>query len=337
MSDVKVTAFMEQLYEGAMAEVEEPLAEINDWNRYKKAQIDKIREILRLGVLEEKYGIKVSWELAEDTSKAKMRVRKYIVKIAEKLNMAVYVLSEPSAVPTKAILTLNGHGTLGAKEIYASGENSFGAELVKMGYLVVAPELFGYGEAKADGYEDDCDACESCGYLEPRLIHMGYNLLGLRVWEAMKALDFAQIEFGIDKFAVFGASGGGHVSNYVGVLEERIDRMIVAAYPNLYKYSIMAINHCICNYVPDQMRVGESFYVTSLAAPEKKLLVINGDKDPIFPKQGSDIAFEYLGKVYEKLGAQKNYTSEFFDGGHAICIPKMCEWLRKTESEGLNK
>lgn len=334
MSDVKVTAYMEQLYEDAMTAVKEPLSEIDDWNNYKKDQIEKIRDILRLGVLEERYAVKPSWELAEDNVKAGMRVRKYIVKIAGKLNMAVFVLSEPSAIPTKAIMTLNGHGTLGAKEIYASGEKSFGSELVKMGYLVVAPELFGYGEAKADGYSDDCDACESCGYLEPRLIHMGYNLLGLRVWEAMKALDFARKEFGIDTFAVFGASGGGQVCNYVGVLDERIDRMIVAAYPNLYKYSILAIRHCICNYVPDQMKAGESFYVTSLAAPEKKLLVINGDKDPIFPKQGSDIAFEYLEKVYKKLGAQENYTSEFFDGGHGICIPKMCEWLKKTENKG---
>ena len=60
----------------------------------------------------------------------------------------------------------------------------------------------------------------------------------------------------------------------------------------------------------------------------------NRDKDPIFPKQGSDIAFGYLEKVYKKLGAQENYTSEFFDGGHGICISKMCEWLRKTENKG---
>lgn len=334
MNDFKVTAFMEQLYDDAMAAVEEPLSAIKDWENYKKAQTGIIRDVLKLDVLEKRYAIEASWELMEDNVKAGMRIRKYTIRVAENLNMAVYVLSEPSAIPTKAIMTLNGHGTLGAKEIYASGEKSFGSELVKMGYLVVAPELFGYGEAKADGYSDDCDACESCGYLEPRLIHMGYNLLGLRVWEAMKALDFARKEFGIDTFAVFGASGGGQVCNYVGVLDERIDRMIVAAYPNLYKYSILAIRHCICNYVPDQMKAGESFYVTSLAAPEKKLLVINGDKDPIFPKQGSDIAFEYLEKVYKKLGAQENYTSEFFDGGHGICIPKMCEWLKKTENKG---
>ena len=309
MNDFKVTAFMEQLYDDAMAAVEEPLSAIKDWENYKKAQTGIIRDVLKLDVLEKRYAIEASWELMEDNVKAGMRIRKYTIRVAENLNMAVYVLSEPSAIPTKAIMTLNGHGTLGAKEIYASGEKSFGSELVKMGYLVVAPELFGYGEAKAEGYSDDCDACESCGYLEPRLIHMGYNLLGLRVWEAMRALDFAQKEFGID-------------------------RVIVAAYPNLYKYSILAIRHCICNYVPDQMKAGESFYVTSLAAPEKKLLVINGDKDPIFPKRGSDIVFEYLEKVYKKLGAQENYTSEFFDGGHGICIPKMCEWLKKTENKG---
>lgn len=331
MDDVKVTAFMEQLYEDGMAEVKEPLAAINDWNHYRKTRIEAIRDILKLDLLDKKYSIPASWALAEDNVRDGMRIRKYIVRAIRNLTMAVYVLSEPSAIPEKAIITLNGHGTLGAKEIYTSGEKSFGAELVKMGYFVIAPELFGYGEAKADGYPDDCDACESCGYLEPRLIHLGYHLLGLRVWEAMKALDFVQKEFGIDKFAAFGASGGGHVTNYVGVLDERIDRMIVAAYSNLYKNSILAINHCICNYVPDQMKAGESYYVTALAAPEKKLLVINGDKDPIFPKKGSDIAFHYLQKVYEALGAEENYTPEFFDGGHEICVPKMCEWLGKTE------
>lgn len=153
--------------------------------------------------------------------------------------------------------------------------------MASLGYLVLVPELFAFGEAKRRDASEETDACTSCSMLESHLLNCGLSLAGLRVFEAMKTLDFAEAAFGVHAFGAYGISGGGHVCNYTGVLEDRVEAVMLSGYPNLYKYSILAMDHCICNYVPGQLEAGESHQVTALAAP-KKLLAMNGRKDPIF-------------------------------------------------------
>ena len=104
-----------------------------------------------------------------------------------------------------------------------------------MGYLVLVPELFGFGEAKRKDAPEGTDACASCSMLAPRLLNSGMNLVGIRVFEAMKTLDFAEKAFAIHSFGAYGISGGGQVCNYAGVLDVRIEAVMIAGYPNLYK------------------------------------------------------------------------------------------------------
>lgn len=330
MNEFGVSSFMEMLYEDATAAAQEPLAAVNEWNSYKERQLCSVRKVLKLDKLERLYGRELSWRKLESFMTEDILVTKYKVDAVRNLSIAVYTMEVPGKNPDEAVVILKGHSPIGARESYLSvmGGKSLAAELAHMGYLAVIPEIFGFGEAKKDGMAEDCDACESCNSVEPALIHMGFNLVGLRVLEGIKTLDFIQEALGIQKFGVFGASGGGHVCNYLGVLDKRIGKMIAAAYPNLYKYSILSIKHCICNYVPEQMELGESYYVTSLAAPDKKLLLINGEQDPIFPVQGSRIAFDYVGQVYKELGAGKNFTGILFEGEHEVSVPKVCQWLK---------
>ena len=138
-----------------------------------------------------------------------------------------------------------------------------------MGYLVFVPELFGFGDAKRSDAPEGTDACASCSMLAPRLLNCGLSLVGMRVFEAMKTLDFAEEAFAVHTFGAYGISGGGQVCSYTGILDERIEAVMLAGYPNLYKYSILAMDHCICNYVPGQLAEGESHEVTALAAPKK--------------------------------------------------------------------
>lgn len=208
-----------------------------------------------------------------------------------------------------------------------NSEKALSMEMAAMGYLVLVPELFGFGEAKRKDAPEGTDACASCSMLAPRLLNSGMNLVGIRVFEAMKTLDFAEKAFAIHSFGAYGISGGGQVCNYAGVLDDRIEAVMIAGYPNLYKYSILAMDHCICNYVPGQLEAGESHEITSLAAP-KKLLTINGRKDPIFPLQGSVEAFQLLEAVYEMLGVPERYSHVLFDGGHENSVPDVCGWLR---------
>lgn len=354
MNEFSVTPFLEMVYEDALGGVREPLSAIENWDAYKKEQKVRLRRILKLPELESKYGLPVTFRLLEekgageysvseekkseaaepDSLQEQIKVRKYSVSAIRNLNLAVYVLrsSQQEAAGRKAVLFLCGHddrGALGAFLPMKKGDKTLVTELAKMGYTVLVPELFAFGEAKRSDAKEGTGACASCAETEPWLLNCGLNLVGLRVFEAMKTLDFAEKALGIHAFAAYGISGGGHICNYAGVLDDRIHAMIVSGYPNLYKHSTLAKVHCICNYVPDQITIGESHYMTALAAPEKDLLVMNGKDDPIFPIEGSKKAFSYLEEVYRRLGAEEKFHSVLFEGGHEISVPDVCEWMKE--------
>ena len=78
-----------------------------------------------------------------------------------------------------------------------------------------------------------------------------------------------------DKLTVFGISGGGMTAQHLLPLDDRIENGIVACYANTYADSILAKDHCSCNYVPGLLRLGDSYEMLALAAP-KKLFTVNG-------------------------------------------------------------
>lgn len=330
MGDFSITPFLEELYETEAAAASGKISGEN-WETYREEQKRKVREILRLNRLEQAFQTPLSYELLSGERQGELYIEKYRVNRIRKLPLAVYTVKGPE-YNGKAVMYLCGHDNRGARGAFLPGEDGrlpVGARLAKAGYLVLIPELFAFGEAKRDELPEDCGACESCAKTEPWLLNCGMNLAGLRVFEAMKTLDFAEEAFGLHDFGCYGISGGGQVCNYTGALDSRIEAVMVSGYPNLYKYSIMPIQQCICNYVPGQLCAGESCQITGLAAP-KKLLTINGDKDPIFPIEGSLEAFEYLDKLYADLGVPQNYTHVLFPGGHEECPEEILKWLKSN-------
>lgn len=336
MADFLVSDFLDLLYEDLRKDFMSPLQVGKErWESYKAGRLSEIRQLLRIDLLENKYEEALDYTLLESHKEDGITIEKYQVERIKKLSLCVYVL-RPDTGNGKALLYLNGHDPRGAKGVFGAegrvkadgnSEKALSMEMAAMGYLGLVPELFGFGEAKRKDAPEGTDACASCSMLAPRLLNSGMNLVGIRVFEAMKTLDFAEKAFAIHSFGAYGISGGGQVCNYAGVLDDRIEAVMIAGYPNLYKYSILAMDHCICNYVPGQLEAGESHEITSLAAP-KKLLTINGRKDPIFPLQGSVEAFQLLEAVYEMLGVPERYSHVLFDGGHENSVTDVCGWLR---------
>lgn len=333
MTEFCVSDFLDMVYEDITGKFVSPLEFAGDqWEAYKAGRKKEIKCLPRLDYLEENYQEELHYSLLESKKpggESTVVIEKYRVDRIRRLPLCVYVL-RPGEWNGKAILYLNGHDPRGARGAFAeddTGKETLGMAMASLGYLVLVPELFAFGEAKRRDASEETDACTSCSMLESHLLNCGLSLAGLRVFEAMKTLDFAEAAFGVHAFGAYGISGGGHVCNYTGVLEDRVEAVMLSGYPNLYKYSILAMDHCICNYVPGQLEAGESHQVTALAAP-KKLLAMNGRKDPIFPLQGSLEAFQYLDSVYERLGVPERCTHILFEGGHEVSVGDVCRWLK---------
>lgn len=330
MSEFEVSAFIQQLYDDCIAKAPAPLENINQWDTYKKAQLQHIREYLCLTQLTEQYETTPVYTKYGSRMEDDVEIAIFKVDAIRALPFAVHVLKHTQKTRDRAVIILQGHDPQGARGAYEPiGEKTLGMELAKCGFTVFVPELIGLGEAKMHHEDGDIGPCESCGEIEPRLLNCGFNLLGIRVFEAMKTVDFALCQSDIRHITAFGMSGGGHVCNYLGALDDQIDQVIISGYVNLYKTSTHDRTHCICNYVPGQLLAGESYAVTSLMAPDKKLFLMSGLQDMTFPVEGSRVAFSYVEQVYQALQAKDRFTSLLFEGGHEIKVDPVCHYMER--------
>jgi hypothetical protein len=102
---------------------------------------------------------------------------------------------------------------------------------------------------------------------------------------------------------------------FAAALDLRIKAAFVSGYLNTFRDSIMAVPHCMDNYVPGILNWAENYDIASLIAP-RPLFSEGGDQDPIFPVNATRESFARVQKVYEMLGAGARVQQEIFHGKH---------------------
>lgn len=225
--------------------------------------------------------------------------------------------------PAPALVCLHGHsgirpyireGTPAEKEKSRAHELDFAPYFAEHGYVTLAPVQRGWNETAAAVAKPET----GCQRMVLNAFLMGMTPLGLRCWDASRALDYLAGRPEVDRrrIGVAGLSGGGMVALFWAALEPRVRLAMVAGYYCTFRDSIYAIRHCLCNCVPGIMPRGEMRDVAALIAP-RPLLVISGIHDRIFPIAATRAAYADLEPVYRLLGAPDNLESDFFDGPHA--------------------
>jgi poly(3-hydroxybutyrate) depolymerase len=133
-------------------------------------------------------------------------------------------------------------------------------------------------------------------------LSLGYTPAGIEVWNAMRALDFLESRPEIDPkhIGLTGISGGGAMTWYTAALDDRV----AAAAPVCSTFTIgsqashwLASGQCDCIYYPNSYR-WDFPVVGALIAP-RPLLILSGQRDPIFPPDGYHSAFQHAKKVYD--------------------------------------
>jgi len=144
-------------------------------------------------------------------------------------------------------------------------------------------------------------------------------MLGWRVWDVMRTLDFiaTRTEFDSSRVGCMGISGGGTVTLFSTALDPRIKAAFVSGYLNTFRDSVGSLSHCIDNYVPGILNWAEMHDVAGLIAP-RPLFVESGEKDDIFPIRASIESFTRAREVYNVFGVQDRIDQEVFPGEHSF-------------------
>ena len=291
----------------------------------------KIKEKLKelLGIMPERVDLNpvIEYQKEEETY-TEYRIRFDV----EKQVQAVCLLCIPKLGKEKypLVICLQGHGKgmqVSMGRTYGDdpaddGDRNIAIQALERGYAALSLEQRGMGErrtVKVESEEElqDDTGLPRCHVTAMTAIMLGRTLLGERCWDISRAIDLALTfpEIDGEQIICTGNSGGGTATYYAACMDERIKVAMPSCAVCTFKDSIQAMVHCTCNYVPQLSLHMEMGDMAAAIAP-RKLIVINGKEDPIFPEKGVKEAYATIEKIYQSAGVPENCALATGNGGH---------------------
>lgn len=238
------------------------------------------------------------------------------------------LLPTGSHAPHLTVICVPGHGR-GVDDIVGIDENGkdrtgkpgyqhdFAIQAVEHGLAAVAIEPMAFGHRRDPITIAKGPSATACQPAAGSALLMGQTMIGWRVWDVMRAIDWIETRPELDpqRVGCMGISGGGTCTQFSSALDTRIKAVFVSGYLNTFRDSIMSVSHCIDNYVPGILNWAENYDVAGLIAP-RPFFSEGGTHDPIFPVAATRESFMRVKKVYEVFGAPDLAQQEIFDGAH---------------------
>lgn len=213
--------------------------------------------------------------------------------------------------------------------------SDFGIQAIANGYAVLCIEQRGMGETRSNLYPGP-GGVHSCCVTAMTAVNLGRTVIGERVWDVSRGIDalekMAYDCIDLSKIVLFGNSGGGTVTFYAGCCDERISIVAPSCAFCSYEASIMSILHCVCNNIPQASRWFEMEDLSCLIAP-RKLVVLTGKLDDIFPLDGVQKSYETVEKIYAKAGVPENCSLTIMPKGHYWCKDEAWEAINTAKNQ----
>lgn len=232
----------------------------------------------------------------------------------------------------KALLCLHGHGR-GKKDVVgiASSDKErqqyikplnydYGVQFVKRGYFVLAPDARCFGELAQDGMH--CTWGFTSGLL------LGKTMVGMRVWDAMRAIDYLQTrkEVDPDRIGAVGLSWGGTHTSYLTALDRRVKSAVVSGYFSTFRDILIELGCCPCQYVPDILKYADFPDVLGLVVP-RPLLIEYGLIDGLYTEAAVRKAYRKLENIYKVFRKPERLDIDIFNGAHMFSGRKAFDWF----------
>lgn len=313
-----------------------------DFNKWKNQIKDKFCQLIGIEKLKENQ-CSLNFEIEKEVQKDGYKQIRFTIESERGCIVPVYILiPDTNKDKYPVAITLQGHSTgfhnsIGepknqSEEEYALGRGQFAVQAVKRGYIAVAIEQRAMGERRP--LEHLRNMSQMCMYEAMTAIMMGRTLIAERVWDVSRVIDalsnFNQCD--LDDIFITGNSGGGTASYYAACLDERIKLSVPSCAICTYKGSIMNIFHCACNYIPDAFNWFEMADLSCMIAP-RKLLVVSGKHDVIFPIEETRKAFDTIKNIYDKADCLSNCEMIETEKDHYWCEDIVWNGIKKIRNE----
>jgi dienelactone hydrolase len=234
---------------------------------------------------------------------------------------------------SRAMLSLHGHGQ-GKTDVAGIHETTeeagaidalqyaYSHQFAENGYVVASIDSRAFGELG----DLTCWAAYALANT------LGRPLVGMRVWDAMRALDILAARKEVDpkRIGCTGLSWGGTHTAYVTMLDRRIKAALVSGYFSTFEDMLYREPACTCQYLP---KVAERFdfpeLLFGLTCP-RPLYIQNGIRDPLYTPAEVKKGFARGRRIYKAAGAEGNAHLEIHDGAHEYRFEPALAWFNKV-------
>jgi len=251
----------------------------------------------------------------------------------------------------KVIATEDEHPSLTEFKRTAYSGRSVGTELVKRGYVVIAIDMFYWGERRmllpgdpASWHKRETMSDEEVQAFNRRssaktaltatgLFEAGITWSGVMFMDDIRTVDYlaSRPEVDPERIGCCGLSVGGFRSAHLAGLDPRIKAAVVVGWMSTYEAMLQSHLTSIgfMKVIPGMYQYMDLPDIASMNVPGG-LMVINGTKDGLFPMDGVRAAFDKIGRVYAKAGVPERFQGVTYDGPHefnAEMQDKAYAWL----------
>lgn len=245
--------------------------------------------------------------------------------------------------------------TLTAFKTRSYGGKSIATEMVRQGYVVVAIDMFYWGERRMLLDDDPADwrerprdmpdqrvaefnqrASQNEALVGRTIYSAGFTWSGVMFWDDIRTVDYLLTRPEVDpqRIGCVGLSVGGVRSGHLAALDERIKAAVVVGWMTSFPTQLQQkIKNTVgfTKLVPGLYRYLDYPDVIAMAMPAA-LLVINGSQDGLFDPEGVRAAFDRLAACYRKAGIPERVRTRLYDTPHEFNVEMQAEaweWLRR--------
>jgi dienelactone hydrolase len=301
-------------------------ADVEQWHN---AFLPVLKRALGLDIMESQYRNYIPLaEKKQTEDHGYFILQKWIIRTQPDVPLHVIVLIPKNKIgKIPLVITTHGHGS--DKDLYDSTypkvltNDSLGKESLSLamqainnGYIAIAPTMRAFGDTRTEP-DKGKGISFSCHTQLMNDLLVGKTVIGDRVWDMSRILDWAILNLPVDtmKIAITGNSGGGTVALFTAACDQRITVAVPSSAFCTFQGSIGSIAHCDCNYIPGILNLGEMGDIAGLIVP-RHLCVVNGITDPIFPIGETRKSFDHLKSIYAAANMSGEVMLYEGQGGH---------------------
>jgi dienelactone hydrolase len=232
------------------------------------------------------------------------------------------------AGPFPLIVALHGHGPFGHDAVAGIDDTperrqnitelnyDYGRQLVREGYVIVAPCLTPFG-ARLDASYARARA-DPCATTFVRLTLLGQTLIGANLRDCRWAISYGQSrpEVRTGGVGCVGLSLGGRMTMMTAALDPRVHVAAISGALNVMQERVQGQYAAGCQAIPGLLELGDTPEIGSLIAP-RPCVWETGTKDALIKPEWAEIAKTRLRSAYAAAGTAEQLQFHQFEGGHS--------------------